>query len=140
MGVSIGDLLIMIIGLILFIVALIVLLNHIMAQLYFFTLDPSKAVALDISMRILSSMSTPGKVEMEYKNITTNIFYTFSDANKVFCVSARSQIATVKMIDCVSLPFEVNLNKEESLGFKLKIKKWFNRSYEKAEVDVEWLH
>jgi len=140
MGVSIGDLLIMIIGLILFIVALIVLLNHIMAQLYFFTLDPSKAVALDISMRILSSMSTPGKVEMEYKNITTNIFYTFSDANKVFCVSARSQIATVKMIDCVLLPFEVNLNKEESLGFKLKIKKWFNRSYEKAEVDVEWLH
>jgi len=138
MGVSIGDLLIMIIGLILFIVALIVLLNHIMAQLYFFTLDPSKAVALDISMRILSSMSTPGKVEMEYKNITTNIFYTFSDANKVFCVSARSQIATVKMIDCVSLPFEVNLNKEESPDFKLKIKKWFNRSYEKAEVDVEW--
>ncbi|MFH7882165.1 MAG: hypothetical protein QW140_00375, partial [Candidatus Aenigmatarchaeota archaeon] len=92
----------MIIGLILFILAFIMLINNIMGQLYFFTLGPSRVVTQDISLRILSSMASPGRVEMIYSNPTTQITYNFSKFGTIFCVRAKSKITDIRTIDCSS--------------------------------------
>ncbi len=139
MGVSIGDLLLMIIGLILLILALIMLISNIMGQLYFFTLGPSRVVTQDISLRVLSAMASPGRVEMVYSNPTTQITYTFSKLETIFCVKAESQITYIKTIDCSSLPFSLSLKGRSASEFKINITKWFNTTYEKPEVKATWL-
>lgn len=129
----------MIIGLILFILALIMLINNIMGQLYFFTLGPSRVVTQDISLRILSSMASPGRVEMVYSNPTTQITYTFSKFETIFCVRAKSKITDIRTIDCSSLPFRISLEERSASEFKINIRKWFDTVYERPEVEATWL-
>ena len=129
----------MIVGLVLFILAFITLLNHIMGQLYFFTLDPSKAVAQDISTRILTTLATPGRVEMVYRNITQDISYSFTDSDRVFCVDATSQIAEIWSTDCASIPFQLDLERDSTSSFELRIEKEYDLLKEKPRVEVAWL-
>lgn len=138
MGISLGDFLLLIIGSILFILALIVLITNIMHQLYFFTLDPGRAASLDISMRILSSLGTPGNVIINYENITSGITYTFSNSDRIFCVFAVSKLTDIWAVGCSSLPFKIKL-KNETESFLLRINKTFNPLLEIVEVDAEWL-
>lgn len=139
MGMSIGDLILAIVGGVMFILAFILLVNEILGQLYFFTLQPSKAVILDISMRILSSLATSGEVNMKYRNITSAIEYSFSHSDKIFCSSAKSEISNIRSLDCTSLPFKINLAEDAGNEFEIEIKKWFDLTYEKPEVTASWL-
>ena len=138
MGITTGDFILLVVGSILFILALIVLMSNIMGQLYFFTLDPSKVVAQDISLRILSSMASPGKVDLKYSSPTENVIYHFSDFREIFCVEAESQITNIKTIDCSSNPFNVSLKAQSSSKFNLNITKFFNLTTEKPEIKAYW--
>lgn len=109
----------------------------------FWVLRPSETTALDVVGRVTGLAATTGNVSTEYKNQTGKVFYYFYGLDKMLCVITHLSLTgtptmgkEMTTINCYSMPFPVNIEKNEGNEFDLILDKYYEG--EKVKVKTRW--